>query len=36
MDELLAIAPPDYPLLAAKEKVSAKDLYEQTRGWLSL
>lgn len=36
MDELLAIAPPDYPLLAAKEKVTPKQLVEQTREWLAL
>ena len=36
MDELLAIAPPDYPPLAATGKMSAARLRDETKAWLSL
>lgn len=36
MDELLAIAPPDYPPMAAAGKMSAARLRDETKAWLSL
>ncbi len=36
MDELLAIAPPDYPPLTVPGKLGVKALLAQTKAWLSL
>ena len=36
MDELLAIAPPDYPPMAATGKMTAARLRGETKAWLSL
>ena len=36
MDELLAIGPPDFPLLAASTPVSAGEVAQHARRWLGL
>jgi len=36
MDELLVIAPPDYPPISAEGKLTVKSLHDSTKEWLSL
>jgi hypothetical protein len=36
MDALLAIAPPDFPLLAAQKPVRLEDVFHEARAWLGI
>jgi hypothetical protein len=36
MDELLAIAPPDFPLLAATRPVKLAEVFTSMKDWMNL
>jgi len=36
MDEMLVLAPPDFPLLKAESPVSLTHLFEMARDWMQL